>query len=135
MAEGLHPVALERRPDLGEGTEVAGPLELVVPMWFFWHDDRLLLFSRPDAVKVAHVRRGSPVLIHLEGGRFGNDVVVLNGTAEISNRSSAKTLADFRDAYEAKYTEAIADYGMSLDEIVELFSTAIVFTPERLLAW
>lgn len=135
MAEGLHPVALERRPDLGEGTEVAGPLELVVPMWFFWHDDRLLLFSRPDAVKVAHVRRGSPVLIHLEGGRFGNDVVVLNGTAEISNRSSAETLADFRDAYEAKYTEAIADYGMSLDEIVELFSTAIVFTPERLLAW
>lgn len=106
-----------------------------VPVWFFWHDDRLFVFSRPDAVKVGHVRRGSPVLVHLEGGQFGNDVVVLNGTAEISNRSSAETLADFRDAYQAKYAEAIADYGMSLDEIAEMFSTAIVFTPERLLAW
>ncbi|WP_136709654.1 pyridoxamine 5'-phosphate oxidase family protein [Agromyces sp. H66] len=106
-----------------------------VPTWFFRHDERLFVFSRPDAVKVAHVRRGSPVLVHLESGRFGNDVVVLSGTAEISSRSTTEVLREFRDAYETKYAEAIADYGMSLDEIAELFSTAIVFTPERLMAW
>ncbi|GAA4383178.1 hypothetical protein GCM10023152_33530 [Agromyces bauzanensis] len=106
-----------------------------MPVWFFWHDGRALVFSRPDAVKVEHVRRGSPVLVHLESGRFGNDVVVLTGTAQISSRSAAEVITEFRDAYESKYAEAITDYGMSLDAISEMFNTPIVFTPERLMAW
>ncbi|MGP3536378.1 pyridoxamine 5'-phosphate oxidase family protein [Microbacterium sp. RD1] len=106
-----------------------------VPVWFFWHDGRVVVFSRAATAKVAHVRAGSPVLVHLETGAFGNEVVILRGTAEVSERSSAQWLAHFRPAYEEKYAAAVADYGQPLDAIVATFSTALVFTPETVLAW
>jgi PPOX class probable F420-dependent enzyme len=108
-----------------------------VPVWFFWDDGRLFVMSEPDAAKVAHVRRGSPVLVHLHaGGPFGDDVVILHGSAEISPRTTAEWLADgYRASYEAKYAAAIADYGTPLDGIAEAFPTLIEFSPRRLQAW
>jgi PPOX class probable F420-dependent enzyme len=107
-----------------------------VPVWFFWQDDRLLIVSEPVTLKVAAIRRGAPVLVHLQaGGPFGDDVVILHGRAEISPRSSADWLAANRDAYVAKYGDALDDYGTPLDDIAAKFSTLIVFTPERVQAW
>lgn len=106
-----------------------------VPVWFLWHEGTVIVLTEPDTAKVAAVRRGSPVLIHLETGEFGNDVVILNGTAEVSERSTAEWLPEFREVYEKKYAAAIADYGTPLDEIAKQFSTTLVFTPEKLLTW
>ncbi|KAA9157352.1 hypothetical protein F6B41_05835, partial [Microbacterium lushaniae] len=106
-----------------------------VPVWFFWHDGRIIVFSEADTVKVTHVRRGSPVLVHLDTGAFGSEVVILRGTATISERDAASWLAEFGEGYEKKYAAAIADYGMPLEGISATFSTAIVFTPERLQTW
>lgn len=106
-----------------------------VPVWFFWHDGRVWVFTEPKTAKVANVRRGSPVLVHLETGRFGNEVVILHGSARIADEDAATAVAPFRDAYERKYADAIADYGMPLDEILATFSTVLVFTPERVLTW
>lgn len=106
-----------------------------VPVWFFWHDGRVLIFSRHDSAKVANVRRRSPVLVHLDTGTFGSEVVILHGSARVSERSAAAWLTEFRDAYERKYAEAIADYGIPLDDIVATFSAAVEFTPERVLTW
>jgi PPOX class probable F420-dependent enzyme len=107
-----------------------------VPVWFFWHEGRAYVFSEPTTVKVAHVRAGSPVLLHLNaGGPFGDDVTILEGSAEIDERGAAAVVAGFRDAYERKYSDALADFGMPLDAVTEKYSTALVFTPHKLLAW
>lgn len=107
-----------------------------VPVWFFWHGGRVYVFSEPETVKVRHVRAGSPVALHLQaGGKYGDDVVVLNGSAEIAAEPASEVLAPFRDAYAGKYAEAIADYGMPLEQIEQTFSTALVFTPASALAW
>ena len=107
-----------------------------VPVWFLWQDGRMVIMSEPKTGKVAAVRRGAPVLMHLHaGGPFGDDVVILHGTAEISPQSMAQWLADNNDVYVAKYDEAIDSYGTPMDEIAEKFSTVIVFTPERIQAW
>ncbi|WP_164515448.1 pyridoxamine 5'-phosphate oxidase family protein [Microbacterium sp. 10M-3C3] len=106
-----------------------------VPVWFFWHDGAVLVFSEDATAKVRHVRAGSPVLVHLETGRFGNEVLILSGAAEISERDSASWLTEFRDTYIAKYADAIADYGQPIDDIMRTFATTIVFRPETLLAW
>jgi PPOX class probable F420-dependent enzyme len=106
-----------------------------VPVWFFWHDGQVIVLTEPDTAKVSAVRRGSPILVHLETGEFGSDVVILGGSAEISDRSSSEWLPDFREAYEQKYAAAIADYGTPLDDIAEKFSTTLVFTPARVLTW
>lgn len=106
-----------------------------VPVWFLWHDGVVLVFSEEKTAKVRHVRRGSPVLVHLETGAFGNEVVILSGAAQVSDRTSAEWLTEFREAYAEKYAAAIADYGQPLDQIVETFSTTLVFTPDEILAW
>jgi PPOX class probable F420-dependent enzyme len=107
-----------------------------VPVWFFWHDGRVVIFSEPGTVKVTHVREGSPVLVHLHaGGPFGDDVVILHGRAEVSERDAESWIGEFRDAYAEKYADAIDAYGMPLEAIPEKFSAALVFTPERLQAW
>jgi PPOX class probable F420-dependent enzyme len=106
-----------------------------VPVWFFWHEERIVIFTRADTAKVAHVRRGSPVLVHLDSGAFGNEVVILNGTAEISDRDAASWVAELGDGYEKKYHEAMVDFGAGVDAILAEYSTVIVFTPERLMTW
>jgi PPOX class probable F420-dependent enzyme len=107
-----------------------------VPVWFLWRDGRIVLMSEPDTGKVAAVRRGAPVLIHLHaGGPFGDDVVILHGTAEIAEQSMTEWLAENRAAFVEKYVEAIDSYGTPMESIAEKYSTVIVFTPTRVQAW
>lgn len=107
-----------------------------VPVWFMWHDGRIVVFSEPDTVKVAHVRRGSRVLVHLQaGGRYGDDVVILTGTAEIADEAAVTYLDRFREEYTKKYDAAIEAFGMAPDEMLAKYSTVIVTTPEKVLAW
>jgi PPOX class probable F420-dependent enzyme len=107
-----------------------------VPVWFFWHEGQVLVFSEDKTVKVRHVRGGSPVLVHLDtGGAFGDDVVILEGSATVSGDDATTWLPRIREPYEAKYAEAIADFGVGLDDIAARFPTVLVFTPERALTW
>lgn len=107
-----------------------------VPVWFMWHDGRIVVFSEPHTVKVAHVRRGSRVLVHLDaGGPHGDDVVILTGSAEIASEDATSYVDRFRDAYAKKYSEAIDAFGMAPDDLLAKYSAVIVTTPENVLAW
>ncbi|MFE1644486.1 pyridoxamine 5'-phosphate oxidase family protein [Microbacterium sp. P01] len=107
-----------------------------VPVWFLWQDGRVFIMSEPTAGKVAHIRRGSPVLVHLQaGGEFGDDVVILHGSAEISPQPTAEWFATHGDTYGQKYAAAIEDYGTPADQLPGVFSSLIVFTPARVQTW
>jgi PPOX class probable F420-dependent enzyme len=107
-----------------------------VPVWFLWADGSLAILSEPGSHKVAHLRSDPRVLVHLNaGGPFGDDVVVLRGTASIIPDGATAWLERFHEAYVAKYAEAIEDYGMPVEAIPQKFSTLIEVTPQHLLAW
>ena len=106
-----------------------------VPVWFLWHDGRLLVMSEPRTAKVANVRRGSPALLHLHTRDDGNGVVVLSGPAVISDRTASEWLPEISDAYTAKYAEAMMAYGMGLVPIAEKFNVVIELEPTDLQAW
>ncbi|MET0784583.1 MAG: pyridoxamine 5'-phosphate oxidase family protein [Leifsonia flava] len=106
-----------------------------VPVWFLWHEGTVLVMSEPTTAKVQAIRRGSAVQLHLETGPFGSEVVILSGSAEISETDATGWLPRIRDAYSTKYAEAMADYGMDIEPIMAQFSSVIVFTPEKLSAW
>jgi len=106
-----------------------------VPVWFLWHDGRLLVMSEPRTAKVTHVRRGSAALLHLHTRDDGNGVVVLSGPARISERTSGEWLPQIGVAYTAKYAEAMVAYGMGLTGIAEKFSVVIELVPTSLVAW
>lgn len=107
-----------------------------VPVWFFWHDGRVMILSKPDTAKVRHLRAGSPVQFHLQaGGPFGDDVVILDGTADVTDGGTVAWMAEHATAYAAKYGEAMNDYGLSQRETAEVFSTLILITPTQVRAW
>ena len=106
-----------------------------VPVWFLWHDGRLLVMSEPRTAKVTNVRRGSPALLHLHTRDDGNGVVVLSGPAVISDRTAPQWLPEISDAYTAKYAEAMVAYGMELVAIAEKFHVVIELEPTDLQAW
>lgn len=107
-----------------------------VPVWFVWDDGRIVLFTRPGTAKVRNLRSGSPVQFHLHaGGPFGDDVVIIDGDADVVDDGTAEWMPSHRDAYVEKYRAAIEDYGMTLEQIVETFSTRITITPRRMRAW
>jgi len=106
-----------------------------VPVWFLWHDGRLLVLSEPRTAKVTNVRRGSPALLHLHTRDDGNGVVVLSGPARLSERSAIEWLPEIGEAYTAKYAEAMVAYGMGLVPIAEKFHVVIELEPTALQAW
>ncbi len=73
--------------------------------------------SEPDTAKVAHVRRGSPVLLHLHTRADDDGVVILSGRGEVSERSTPEWLPEIGEAIAAK------------------FHVVLVVVPTRLQAW
>lgn len=106
-----------------------------VPVWFLWHNGRALVMSEPETVKIKNLRQSAQALLHLQADASGNGVVVLTGTAVISERPSPEWLAEIREPYTAKYAEGMAAFGMGLDAIAERFNTVIEFTPAAVSAW
>jgi PPOX class probable F420-dependent enzyme len=53
------------------------------PVWFLWQDNRALVFNRPDANRITHIRRRPQVCLHFDSDGRGGDIVVLAGRAQV----------------------------------------------------
>jgi PPOX class probable F420-dependent enzyme len=80
------------------------------PVWFLWEQDALLLYSQPDKPKLRHIAHHPAVALHLNCDRYGQQVVVLSGQAQIEDTAPA---ADQMPAYLAKYRDQISAIGMT----------------------
>lgn len=106
-----------------------------VPVWFLWHDGQILVMSERDTVKVDNLRTSPRTLLHLHTQDGGDGVVILTGTAVLSDRTSTEWLPEIRAPYTQKYADAMKAFGMGLDALAERFSVVIEFKPEHLSAW
>lgn len=77
----------------------------VVLVGFFWDGQTFLIFSQPNRQKLRNVRHNPQVMLALDGtGKMGDDVVVVEGTAELLNETSLSIMSA-NPAIEAKYEE------------------------------
>jgi PPOX class probable F420-dependent enzyme len=112
-----------------------------VPVWFLWHCDAesgggaALVFSQPGAAKVKNLRADPRALFHLEAGADGEQLQVLQGTAELSAEPTAVWLDRVREAYLAKYGAGIERLGSTAASFAADYSTTIVVRPHKLIAW
>ena len=53
------------------------------PVWFLWEDTSALVYNRPDANRLTHVRHRQQVCLHFDGNSRGGDIVVLTGRARV----------------------------------------------------
>jgi PPOX class probable F420-dependent enzyme len=70
----------------------------VRPVWGLWLDDAFYFSTDPASRKGRNLAANPALVVHLESG---DDVVILEGTAEIV--ADAALLTRVADAYEAKY--------------------------------
>jgi PPOX class probable F420-dependent enzyme len=75
----------------------------VVPVGFFWDGQTVLIFSEPNRQKLRNVRHNPHVMLALDGtGKMGDDVVVVEGTAELLTETTLSIMSAY-PAIEEKY--------------------------------
>ncbi len=105
------------------------------PVWFIWEAESgsFLIYSQPDARKVAPVRKHPNVAIHFNADKLGeNGVLVFIGKAEIVPDAP---LPNKVRAYIKKYGEGVARLGSTVEEFAHGYSVAIRVTPTSVRGW
>jgi PPOX class probable F420-dependent enzyme len=103
-----------------------------VPVWFLWDGEGFLVYSRPGRQKLKNVGRNPRVGLHLNSDERGDDVVRVEGRAEVADDLPP---ADELPGYVEKYREAIARIGYDPEGFARDYSVALRVTPERWHIW
>ena len=102
------------------------------PVWFLWDGQTFLLYSQPGAQKVRNLAANPKVALHLDDDGDGDDIVTVEGTAEIEPGTPR---ADRVEEYLAKYRAAIEALGYEPGPFARTYSTPIRVRPTRMRAW
>ncbi len=100
-----------------------------VPVWFLWEGNSVLLFSQPQKQKVRNLRKNARVTLALDDTKEGEDVVVVEGTAELLGNPDIRTT---QPAYVEKYGAMIQDIGYTPEAMAAEYSVGIRITPMKI---
>jgi PPOX class probable F420-dependent enzyme len=104
------------------------------PVWFIWEEDTFLIFSRPAAHKIAHLKTHPHVALHFNttDKKADEDVIVFIGRAEIDPGAPP---AHKVPAYIEKYESGIEGLGMTPEGFSQDYSLAIRVKPTKVRGW
>lgn len=101
----------------------------LVPVWFFWDGETILIFSKPNQ-KMRNLRANPRVVLGLDNTKNGGDVVTIEGVAELLPRGSVTAeLAPYAE----KYADRLQRMGQTPGQMAQVYSEAIRITPTRFL--
>lgn len=104
----------------------------LVPTWFAWDGERILIRSKPGARKVRNLLRDPRAMLALGDADDDFDIGLLEATAHVEPTLDAEALpAVFRD----KYAERIGGLGLTAEQFARTYAQTIVLTPARALGW
>ncbi len=96
------------------------------PVWFFWDNETILVYSRPSTAKIRHISRNPGVSLNLDGNGRGGDIIVILGQAQvIEDGIPAKN----HQAYCDKYDEGFKRIGMTAALFSETYTEVINIIP------
>jgi PPOX class probable F420-dependent enzyme len=104
----------------------------MVPVWFLWDGSTILIFSKPNALKVRDIRQNSNVTLALQTNNEGGDVVVIEGEAVLLDPASVNATLP---AYAQKYAQLMQSMGMNAQAMAAEYSVPIRVTPTRFISW
>lgn len=104
----------------------------VVPVWFLWDGQHVLIYSLPRSQKVRNIQRNPRVSLHFNSDRWASHVTRFDGSAELVPDPPQVTAVP---AYLAKYSEAITRLGMTAPEFAAEYSALIHVRLEHLVHW
>lgn len=103
-----------------------------VPVWFLWDGDAFLIFSQPGNLKIRNLQRNPHVTLALDGTKQGEDVVIVEGEAELLSEPSRNVIVP---AYGEKYASEIQAIGVAADAFLDDYSQPIRIKPTKFIAW
>ena len=101
----------------------------LVLVWFLWDGETILIFSQPNQ-KVRNLRANPHVALSLDDTDTGEDVVTIEGVAELPPRDSVTVeLAP----YAQKYAGKLREMGWTPSQMAQSYTEPIRITPTRFL--
>ncbi|MGH2532028.1 MAG: TIGR03667 family PPOX class F420-dependent oxidoreductase [Thermomicrobiales bacterium] len=104
----------------------------IVPVWFLWDGEDLLILSKPENQKIKNIRRDPRVSLALDDSKSGHDVVIFEGEATLLVEPAADIAPP---AYAEKYAELLREMNWSPTAIVEEYSQVIRVRPTRFITF
>jgi PPOX class probable F420-dependent enzyme len=123
---------LEQEPVVWLSTVRPNGAPHIVPIWFWWDGQAILVFSKPEAQKVRNLRDRSSVMLALGDAEDDFDVGLIEGHAELLDRPTQDVLPP---AHLAKYARQLEAIGLSTAEYAATYSQVIRISPDRPLGW
>jgi PPOX class probable F420-dependent enzyme len=100
----------------------------LVPTWFWWDGAALLLWSKPEAVKVRNLRADPRVMVALGDAGADFSVGLIEARAELAQVAVP-------DAFFAKYRGELADGRLDREAFSAAYTQAVRVVPTRILGW
>jgi PPOX class probable F420-dependent enzyme len=98
------------------------------PVWFWWDGaSNVLVYNRPEAHRLAHLRRSPRLALHFDGNGRGGDVVILTGSAEVID---APPPHEHRE-YLAKYRADMARVSGSPEQFSTQYSVPLLVSIDK----
>ncbi len=104
----------------------------LVPIWFSWDGEAVLVASKPGAKKVRNLRANPTAMLALGEPDEDFDVGMFEGAAELLDRPAAAVLPA---GHLAKYRDQMAAIGLTPAEFLATYSQVIRIRPTRFLPW
>ena len=104
----------------------------LVPIWFWWDGEALLVFSQPSAQKVRNLRERPSVMLALGDAEDDFDVGMVEGIAEVLDRPTSEMLPE---GHLVKYARQLAAIGLTPEEYASTYSQVLRIRPVRHLPW
>ncbi len=104
----------------------------LVPIWFSWDGEAIIVASKPGAQKVRNIRSSRRVTLALGEAEDDFDVGIVEGEAELIDAPASRALPP---GHCAKYRAQMAAIGLDEAEFLETYSQVIRIVPTRFLPW
>ena len=146
--DAAHPAGMNTQPTTVAAARIQGFLESepvvwlstvrpdggphLVPIWFWWDGEALLVFSKPGAQKVRNLRAHPSVMLALGDAEDDFDVGLMRGRAELLDRPTAEVLPA---AHLDKYADKLASIRLGAEEYAATYSQVIRIVPDDFLPW
>jgi PPOX class probable F420-dependent enzyme len=121
---------LEREPVVWLSTSRPDGAPHLVPTWFAWDGETIVIRSKPEARKVRNLRHDPRAMLALGDAEDDFDVGLLEARASVDDDET-----ELPAAFIAKYRERIAALGLTATEFASTYSATIRLTPARALGW
>jgi PPOX class probable F420-dependent enzyme len=122
--------ALERDAVVWVGTTRPDGAPHLVPLWFVWDGDAVLVFSKPGAQKVRNIRADPRVMLAVGRPEASFDVELVEAIAELPPPGDR-----LPESFVAKYEQAVRDTGIGFDRFRNDYAQPIRIRPTRWLGW